>query len=102
MARVTAVRRGRPTALWVGAGFGGLLIWSWHGTRVDLRSLFGGEGVRQIAAYVGRLFPPDVSAATVRDAAVGTLETFAISLIGSLLSVGIALPLALLATGTLL
>jgi phosphonate transport system permease protein len=102
MARVAAVRRGRPTALWVGAGFGALLIWSWHGTRVDLGSLFGGEGFRQIATYVGRLFPPDVSAATVRDAGVGALETFAISLIGSLLAVVIGLPLSLVATRSLL
>src|SRR5439155_9177531 len=102
MARVAAVRRGRPTALWVSAGFGGLLIWSWHGTRVDLGSLFGGEGFRQIATYVGRLFPPDASAATVRDAGVGALETFAISLIGSLLAVVIGLPLSLVATRTLL
>jgi len=102
MVRVAAVRRGRPTALWVSAGFGGLLIWSWHGTRVDLGSLFGGEGFRQIATYVGRLFPPDASAATVRDAGVGALETFAISLIGSLLAVVIGLPLSLVATRTLL
>jgi phosphonate transport system permease protein len=102
MARVAAVRRGRPSALWVGVGFAALLIWSWHGTGVDLASLFGAEGLGQIATYVGKLFPPDISAATVRDAGVGALETFAISLIGSLLSVGIGLPLSLLATRTLL
>ncbi|HYY06771.1 MAG TPA: phosphonate ABC transporter, permease protein PhnE [Candidatus Limnocylindria bacterium] len=102
MAQTGAVRRGRPTAGWVSVGFGALLIWSWHGTGVDLGSLFGGEGFRQIATYVGRLFPPDLSAATVRDAGAGALETFAISLIGSLVSVCIALPLSLLATRTLL
>jgi len=42
MARGAAVRRGRPAALWVGAGFAALLIWSWQGTGVDLGSLFGG------------------------------------------------------------
>ena len=102
MARVAAARPNRAWALWVSAGFAALLVWSWHGTRVDLASLFGGEGMRQIAAYVGKLFPPDLSRATLRDVGAGAVETFAISLIGSLLSVCIALPLSLLATRTLL
>ncbi len=102
MARGAAVRHGRPTALWVSAGFAVLLIWSWQGTGVDIGSLCGGEGLRQIATYVARLFPPDLSTATLRDAGAGVVETFAISLIGSLLSVGLALPLSLLATRALL
>jgi phosphonate transport system permease protein len=102
MARVAAARPSRAWALWVSAGFAALLLWSWQGTRVDRASLFGGEGLRQIAIYVRKLFPPDLSAATVRDAGAGAVETFAISLIGSLLSVCIALPTALLATRTLL
>ena len=96
------MRRGRPTALWLSGGFAALLIWSWQGTGVDLGSLFGGEGLRQIATYVAKLFPPDVSTVTLRDAGVGAVETFAISLIGSLLSVCLAVPLSLLATRTLL
>ncbi len=102
MARVAAARPSRAWALWVSAGFAALLLWSWQGTRVDLASLFGGDGLRQIAIYVRKLFPPDLSAAAVRDAGAGAVETFAISLIGSLLSVCIALPTALLATRTLL
>lgn len=102
MARIAAARPSRAWALWAGAGGAALLIWSWHGTRVDLASLLGGEGLRQIAIYVRKLFPPDLSAATLRDAGAGAAETFAISLIGSLLSVAIALPLSLLATRTLL
>ncbi len=102
MARVAAARPSRAWALWVSAGFAALLLWSWQGARVDLASLFGGDGLRQIAIYVRKLFPPDLSAAAVRDAGAGAVETFAISLIGSLLSVCIALPTALLATRTLL
>jgi phosphonate transport system permease protein len=102
MAGGAAMRRGRPTALWLSGGFAALLIWSWQGTGVDLGSLFGGEGLRQIATYVAKLFPPDVSTVTLRDAGVGAVETFAISLIGSLLSVCLAVPLSLLATRTLL
>ena len=101
MARV-ATPPSRTWALWTAAGFAVLLIWSWQGTRVDLPSLLGGEGLRQIALYVGKLFPPDLSAGTLREAGTGAIETFAISLIGSLLSVCIALPLSALATRTLL
>lgn len=97
-----AARPSRRAALWVGAGFAALLIWSWRGTQVDLGTLLGGEGLRQIAGYVRRLFPPDLSASMVADVAGGAAETFAISLIGSLLSVMLALPLSLLATRTLL
>ena len=102
MAHGAAVPRGRPTALWVSAGFLALLIWSWRGTGVDFGSLFGAEGLRQIATYLEKLFPPDVSAATRRDVGAGVVETFAISLVGSLLSVCLALPLSLLAVRTLL
>jgi phosphonate transport system permease protein len=83
-------------------GVGTLLAWSWRGTHVDLGSLLGGEGLRQIAAYAVRLFPPDFSTLTLVAAATGAIETFAISLIGSLVAVVLALPLSLLATGTLL
>lgn len=102
MARVTTPPARRSWAVGASLGFGALLLWSYHGVGVDLGGLFGGEGLRQIAAYVAKLFPPDLSAATLRDAGAGALETFAISLLGSLLSVCIALPLSLLATRTLL
>jgi phosphonate transport system permease protein len=102
MARVTTPPAHRAWAIGTSLGFAALLVWSYHGVGVDPGSLFGGEGLRQIAAYIARLFPPDVSAATLRDAGAGALETFAISLLGSLLSVCIALPLSLLATRTLL
>ncbi|MBI4627497.1 MAG: phosphonate ABC transporter, permease protein PhnE [Candidatus Rokubacteria bacterium] len=102
MARPAPARPARAFPLWAGAGFAALLVWSWHGTGVDPAALFGPEGLGQIAAYVRKLFPPDLSAPALRDAASGAVETFAISLIGSLLSVGIAAPLSLLATRTLL
>jgi len=101
-ARAAAARPGRTAPLLAGAGLAALLAWSWHGTAVDLPGLFGGEGMRQVATYVAGLFPPDLSARTWRDAAAGAVETFAISLIGSLLAVGLGLPLSLLATRTLL
>lgn len=79
-----------------------LVAWSWHGTRVEVGTLLGAEGLRQVAAYLVKLFPPDLSASAVRDAAAGAVETFAISLVGSVLSVCVAFPLALAATRTIL
>jgi phosphonate transport system permease protein len=79
-----------------------LAAWSWHGTRMELGALLSGEALRQISAYVVKLFPPDLSAAALRDAALGAWETFAISLVGSVLAVCIAFPLALAATRTIL
>ena len=102
MARVATVPPSRAWALGVSGSFAALLVWSWQGTRVDLLGLFSGEALRQIAIYVGRLFPPDLSAAALREASTGAVETFAISLIGSLLAVVIGLPLSLVATRTLL
>lgn len=84
------------------AAFVALAAWSAHGARVDPGTLFGGEAVRQIAAYVAKLFPPDLSAGALRAAGAGAVETFAISFVGSLLSVLIALPLAMLTMRTLL
>ena len=93
----------RPASVWLlTAGFAALVAWSAHGTRVDPAALLGGEGRGQMAQYVSKLLPPDLSAPMARDAVVGSLETFAISFVGSLLAVLIALPLALLTTRTIL
>jgi phosphonate transport system permease protein len=84
------------------AAFVALLVWSYHGTGIDAGTLFGGEALRQIATYAAKLFPPDLSPPALRTAAVGAVETFAISFVGSLLAVAIALPLALATARTLL
>ena len=100
---VTAVRRAPSAGSWaIVAAAVALVVWSAHGARVDVGTLFGGEAIRQIALYVVKLFPPDVSAPALRAAAVGAVETFAISFVGSLLSVAIALPLALATMRTFL
>lgn len=79
-----------------------LVVWSYHGTRVEVATLLSGEAIRQIGAYIGKLFPPDFSGKALADAAFGAVETFAISLVGSVLSVCLAFPLALGATRTIL
>ncbi len=86
----------------VSAGFALLVFWSAHGTHVDLAALLGAEGRRQIVDYVAKLFPPDLSRKTLVDAGLGAVETFAISFVGSLLAVVLALPLSVLTARTLL
>lgn len=104
MAQATAMtvpRRGWAPWLTLG-GLLALIVWSYHGTRVDVGTLLSGEAFRQIGDYVTKLFPPDLSRAALFDAVSGAVETFAISLVGSVLSVCIAFPLALGATRTIL
>jgi phosphonate transport system permease protein len=98
----TLAHPARRGTAWIGIGLLVLLAWSYHGTGVDLPTLLGGEGLRQMAVYAAKLFPPDLSTAAIGDAAAGALETFAISLVGSLLSVVLALPLAVVASRTML
>lgn len=86
----------------VSAGFIALVLWSYAGTQVNPVELLGGEGRKQMATYLGKLFPPDLSTKTVTGAGIGAVETFAISFLGSLLAVLIALPLAILTARTLL
>ncbi len=102
MAPLPAERPRDRTGWAISAGFAALIVWSYHGTGVDLGQLFGTEGLRQIAGYIAGLFPPDLSSAALREAAVGAVETFAISFVGSVLSICIALPLALSTTRTML
>jgi phosphonate transport system permease protein len=78
------------------------IVWSLRGTGVDLGALLGREGLGQMAVYVQKLFPPDLSARTLREAVAGAAETFAISVVGTCLAVAIALPMSFLATRTIL
>ncbi|MBM3219560.1 MAG: phosphonate ABC transporter, permease protein PhnE [Candidatus Rokubacteria bacterium] len=100
--RATAGVGGAHWAWWTVAGFAALVAWSAHGTRVDVGALLGAEGLGQMTAYVAGLFPPDVSPPTLRDAALGAFETFAISFVGSVLAVGLGFSLALVASRTVL
>jgi len=96
--------RPRPSPWpWLGtAAVLALVTWSARGTHSDLGALVDREALRQMATYALRLFPPDLSAPVLREATVGAVETFAISLVGTCLAVRIALPLAFLATRTVL
>ena len=79
-----------------------LFIWSYHGSEVRLAQLFSREGGGQILGYIKRLFPPDLSAAVVREALRGTIETFAISLMGTLMAAAIAASVVFFASRNLI
>ncbi|MBI3090050.1 MAG: phosphonate ABC transporter, permease protein PhnE [Candidatus Tectomicrobia bacterium] len=72
-------------------GVAALIWWSFRGVGVDLGMLLGSESRRQMLSYLLDLYPPDLTSATVRSALWGSIETLAISLMGTLLAVLIAL-----------
>jgi phosphonate transport system permease protein len=81
---------------------GVLIIWSYHGTEVDLSQLFSRDGGGAILAYLGRLFPPDLSTDILREALWGSVETFAISFISTLMAAVIALSVVFFASRNLI
>ncbi|MFQ5850439.1 MAG: phosphonate ABC transporter, permease protein PhnE [Candidatus Binatia bacterium] len=78
-----------------------LLLWSYQGSDIHLAQLFSREGAGQIFAYIQKLFPPDSSKAVLIEALRGAMETFAISFMGTLLAVVIALSLVFFASRNL-
>lgn len=82
-------------------GIAALILWSWRGTHSDLIGLLGSEGRAQMLTYIRKLFPPDLSPDLLLKTAYWSLETFAISFMGTLLSVAIALALVFFASRSL-
>ena len=85
----------RCKACWFSAGLivlVGLSFWS-----LDLQwaQFFSLEAAASMARFVGEFLPPDLSPAFVQLGAVGTAETFAMSLLGTLLAALAGLALAL-------
>jgi phosphonate transport system permease protein len=77
-------------------------IWSYRGAEIDIFQLFSRDSFEQILIYVKKLFPPDFSAAVIEEAWKGTIETFAISFMGTLMAVVIALATVFFASRTLI
>jgi phosphonate transport system permease protein len=78
------------------------LIWSYRGAEIDLWQLFSRDSFGQILVYVKKLVPPDLSPNVVHEAIKGSIETFAISFMGTLLAVAIALSVVFFATRNLI
>ncbi len=80
---------------------GFLVVWSARGTGVDLALLLS-DGPHAILSYAMRLFPPDLSRDFLADTAMGALETLAISIMGSVLSVVVACAVVFFASANLM
>lgn len=78
-----------------------LMAWSYQGSEIHLGRLFSREGIGQIFVYIQGLFPPDLSKDVLLDAAVGGIETFAISFVGIVMAAVIALLLVFFASRNL-
>src|SRR5215217_3451753 len=74
----------------------GLTVWSAVGTKFDLVELL--TSTRPVEKFVSGMFPPDLSATTLRTTFTGILETFQMSFLGALIGAIAALPLAALGT----
>jgi phosphonate transport system permease protein len=93
----------RRTYSWVAmAGLLGLIIWSAIGTGTDLRVFLSRDAWFQMGTFVGGLFPPDLSAQFLRGTLWSGVETLALSLMGTVLAVLIALPLGIISSRTVL
>jgi phosphonate transport system permease protein len=78
------------------------VIWaSFAYLAIDFTRLFSLESGRHMLEFIGRFFPPDLSAGFLWSIARGTLETLAISALGTLLAVAAGIFLALPASGRL-
>jgi phosphonate transport system permease protein len=80
------------------AGLLALMAWSYVGTEFSLRGLLGGESAVQILIYIRKLFPPDLSTQFLFKTGYWTLETFAMSFLGTILAVLIACSLVFLSS----
>jgi phosphonate transport system permease protein len=80
----------------------GFLVWSYRGAGIDLAQLFSLDSFEQILIYIKKLFPPDFSPVVIQEALKGTVETFAISFMGTLMAVVIALSIVFFASRNLI
>jgi phosphonate transport system permease protein len=93
----------RRTYTWVVvAGIIALIIWSAIGTGADLRVFLYRDAWFQMGTFVSGLFPPDLSAKFLRGTLWSGVETMALSLMGTVLAVLIALPLGIVSSRTVL
>jgi len=78
-----------------------LIGWSAVGTGSDLRIFFRSDAWFQIGSFLRSWFPPDLSGEFLRRSLWGGVETVAVSLMGTVLALLIALPLGIASSRTL-
>jgi len=96
--------RGKSTAtnLFILGAIAVFFVWSYRGAEISLSQLFSRDSFEQIGIYIQKLFPPDFSPAVLREALKGTVETFAISFMGTVMAVVIALSIVFFAAKNLI
>ncbi len=77
-------------------------VWSYRGAEIHLSQLFSQDSFEQVMIYIKKLFPPDFSTAVIHEALKGAIETFAISFMGTLMAVVIALAIVFFASRNLI
>jgi phosphonate transport system permease protein len=77
------------------------LAFCWHAAEVRPTTLLDRAAAVSVWSFLRGLFPPDLSVEFLRVVFAATVQTVAIAIAGTLLSVGIGMPLGILATATL-
>ena len=85
---------------WFVAGLGALAIASFTTLDLQWTQFFSGAALASMGRFVGEFFPPDLSAKFVVKVSHATIETLAMSALGTLLAVAWGLLLALPASRT--
>jgi phosphonate transport system permease protein len=90
-----AVFDARCRGCWFAAGFALLVVASFASLDLQWRAFFSDDALASMRRFVGEFFPPDLSAPFVAKVWRATWETFAMSLLGTLLAALLGLALAL-------
>jgi phosphonate transport system permease protein len=90
----------RCRACWFVAGLLLLVMASFYSLDLQWASFFSIEATNSMGRFIREFFPPDLSASFLRKVGAGTLETLAMSLLGTLLAAGVGVVLALPASRT--
>jgi len=90
----------RCKACWFSVGLVALVVASFWSLDLQWGAFLSSDASRSMARFVGEFFPLDLSAAFVRKVIAASLETLAMSALGTLLAAGFGLLLALPASRT--
>lgn len=90
----------RCRACWMVFGLIVLTVASFWSLGLDFAAMFSADARQSMTRFVSEFFPPDFSAPFMKKVAIGTLETLAMSLLGTLIAMAWGLLLALPAART--
>jgi phosphonate transport system permease protein len=85
----------RCTACWFTLGIALLIVASFWSLDLQWGAFFSGEAVQSMRRFIGEFFPPDLAPAFLAKVTRATLETLAMSALGTLLAAVLGLALAL-------